>query len=111
MREVLPSFFGFQSVGIILRDQQTQELFTFVDTFDNRVLKDDKAQEKNHDRGINALHDVVTMKLPSTLGLTGLVYRSDEIFICQNVQKELRYNADVDNLGGNTHSANNLIVG
>jgi len=37
MRNFLPSFFGFDSIGILLKDQQTSELFTFVESFDNKV--------------------------------------------------------------------------
>jgi hypothetical protein len=51
------------------------------------------------------------MKIPSALGITGLVYRTNEVFVCQNIHKELRYNADIDNLGGSTSSAENLIMG
>ncbi|TNV74045.1 hypothetical protein FGO68_gene12534 [Halteria grandinella] len=110
MRQFIPKFFGFQSVGILLKDQQTNELFTFVDTYDNKVQKSEKSKEANY-KNIDPVNDVVTMKIPNSMGITGLVYKTDETFVCQNAQKEQRYQADVDNLGGNTNSVNNFIIG
>lgn len=51
------------------------------------------------------------MKIPCNLGVTGHVYRSEEIYVCQCAVKDQRFNADVDNLGGGTKSVNNLIIG
>jgi hypothetical protein len=42
MREALPKFFDFESVGILLKDQETHELFTFVETSDSKVMKNEK---------------------------------------------------------------------
>jgi hypothetical protein len=87
MRDFLPKFFGFESVGILLRDQQTQELFTFVETFDSKVMKNEKAIEQNYNE-IDPKNDVVTMKIPSTIGVTSHVYKTEEIYVCQNALKE-----------------------
>jgi hypothetical protein len=81
MRQFIPKFFGFQSVGILLKDQQTKELFTFVDTYDNKVQKSEKSKEANY-KDIDPVNDVVTMKIPNSMGITGLVYKTDETFVC-----------------------------
>ena len=110
MRETLPKFFDFESVGILLKDQQTEELFTFVETMDSKVMKNDKEQRDNYN-GINPKNDVVTMKIPTKLGVTGHVYKTEEIYVCQNALKDQKFNNDVDNLGGGTKSVNNFIIG
>ena len=87
MREALPKFFDFESVGILLKDQETQELFTFVETSDSKVMKNEKEEQDNYHE-INAKNDVVTMKIPTKLGVTGHVYKTEEIYVCQNALKE-----------------------
>ena len=110
MRTFLPRFFGFESVGILLKDQKTSELFTFVDTYDNKVLKNEHSQQDNY-RNIDPQNDVVTMKIPCNLGVTGHVYKTDETVVCQAALKEQRFHADVDNLGGHAKSAYNFMIG
>lgn len=110
MREALPKFFDFESVGILLKDQQTEELFTFVETSDSKVMKNEKEERDNY-KEINPKNDVVTMKIPTKLGVTGHVYKTEEIYVCQNALKDQRFNNDVDNLGGGTRSVNNFIIG
>jgi hypothetical protein len=78
-------------VGILLKDQITNELFTFVDTYDNKVLRSDKAKGDNTYKNINPVNDVVTMKIPCAMGITGLVYKTEETFVCQNALKEQRF--------------------
>jgi transcriptional regulator with GAF, ATPase, and Fis domain len=82
MRNILPQFFGFESVGILLKDQDTGELFTFVETFDNKVIKREKTKKDKYEK-IDPASDVVTMKIPCNLGVTGHVYRHpDEVYLC-----------------------------
>jgi hypothetical protein len=81
MRDALPTFFDFESVGILLKDQQTEELFTFVETSDSKVMKNEKEERDNY-KEINPKNDVVTMKIPTKLGVTGHVYKSEEIYVC-----------------------------
>ena len=56
-----------------------------MDSFDNKILKNEKVKDLNLEIGIDPLNDVVTMKIPNSLGITGLVYKTDEIHVCQNV--------------------------
>jgi hypothetical protein len=51
------------------------------------------------------------MKIPTKLGVTGHVYKTEEIYICQNALKDQRFHNDVDNLGGGTKSVNNFLIG
>ena len=58
-----------------------------MDTFDNKILKNDKSGERNYEQ-IEPTNDVVTMKIPCNLGVTGHVYRSEEIYVCQCAIKD-----------------------
>lgn len=59
---------------------------------------------------IDPINELVTMKMPSDVGITGYVNRTDEIYICQCTQKDQKYHCDVDNLGGG-NTVNNMMVG
>lgn len=87
MRVFLPKFFGFESVGILLRDQQSQELFTFVETFEGKVMKNEKEKQQNYN-DIDPKNGVVTMKIPATIGVTAHVYKTEEVYVCQNAVKD-----------------------
>jgi hypothetical protein len=73
-------------------------------------MKNEKEERDNY-KEINAKNDVVTMKIPTKLGVTGHVYKTEEIYVCQNALKDQRFNNDVDNLGGGTRSVHNFIIG
>jgi hypothetical protein len=52
-----------------------------VETSDSKVMKNEKEERDNY-KEINPKNDVVTMKIPTKLGVTGHVYKSEEIYVC-----------------------------
>ena len=89
MRERLPSFFGFDAIGVLLKDQKTGDLFTISEV--NRAeenLKGEDAYRKPNS----------TIKFPATLGISGMVMRTGELFISNKAQKEHKFCGDIDNL-------------
>eukprot|EP00347_Sterkiella_histriomuscorum_P018787 403344175 len=93
LRETLSSFFGFETAGILLKDENTPELFTSVNT--------------NPDPIFDRQEDFVSY--PSTVGLTGFVVKSKQIFLCNAVQKELRFNSATDNISSVSEPFNIMI--
>ena len=72
-------------------------------------MKNEKEDRDNY-KEINPKNDVVTMKIPTKLWVTVHVYKTEEIYVCQNDLKDQRFKNDVDNLGGGTRSVNNFII-
>ena len=89
INELLPEYFGFESVGVLLLDTKTKDLFTITDVHKekNEIKEGDEYAEWSD-----------TISFPSNLGITGHVYHTGEIFICNQASTERRFLADIDNL-------------
>ena len=81
MRTVLPLFFEFESVGILLRDLKTNELFSIAESFEN------SDNEQNGDEFKNT----TIIRYPSSLGVTGYVYSNKELYICNKATKDSKF--------------------
>lgn len=89
MRVSLPKFFGFDAIGILLRDLKTQELFTISENSDVII-----GQEQAGDQYKKA----TIIRFPSSLGVTGYVFNHGEVYICNKATKDTKYSSDIDNL-------------
>ena len=99
--DLLPVYFGFESVGVLLSDTKTKDLFTITD------FQKDKKDIKEGDEYAEWSD---TISIPSNLGLTGQVYKTGEIFICNQAATERRFVADVDNLSS-VMEVDNFMIG
>eukprot|EP00347_Sterkiella_histriomuscorum_P010193 403377247 len=100
MKATLPEFFDFESIGILLRDLKSQELFTIAESFENL------GQEENGDEFKNT----TIIRFPSSLGVTGFVYNTGELYICNKATKDSKFSSDIDNLGA-TGDVHNFMIG
>jgi hypothetical protein len=50
------------------------------------------------------------IKFPSSLGVTGTVYGSGELYMTNKAKKETKYSSDIDNLT-NIGEVNNFMIG
>ena len=50
------------------------------------------------------------IRFPSSLGVTGFVYNSGELYICNKANKDSKFSADIDNLGA-LGDVNNFMIG
>lgn len=100
MKSSIPQFFEFESIGILLRDLKTQELFTIAESFD---------LTGNEEKG-DEFKNTTIIRFPSSLGVTGYVYNSGELYICNKAQKDSKFSSDIDNLGA-TGDVHNFMIG
>lgn len=129
LRKHLPPFFGFQGVGVLLKDQKSELMFTL-----NELT--DECDEKGHDHNLHAkdhIHEHETKKpdadsaetdkkkynelrkmekitVPSALGMSGASQETGQILYTNNPDAEQKFQKDVDNQTeiGNVR---NLMVG
>jgi hypothetical protein len=52
-----------------------------VETFEGKVMKNEKEKQLNYN-AIDAKNSVVTMRIPATIGVTAYVYKTEEIYVC-----------------------------
>uniref|UniRef100_A0A7S3J7C4 GAF domain-containing protein n=1 Tax=Euplotes harpa TaxID=151035 RepID=A0A7S3J7C4_9SPIT len=86
---LLPEYFGFESVGILLLDTKTKDLFTIA-----YIQKDEKVVGEGAEYAESS--DIISF--PSTLGITGLVFQTGEVYICNQATTDRKFMADIDNL-------------
>lgn len=97
---LLPAYFEFESVGVLLLDTKTDDLFTIADIdMTDEELKNGKEYSDSKD----------IISFPSTLGITGYAFQEGRVFICNEVNKERRFMPDIDNLSSISEPHNFLI--
>jgi transcriptional regulator with GAF, ATPase, and Fis domain len=97
---LLPAYFEFESVGVLLLDTKTNDLFTIADI-------DMTEEELKNGQEYTASKDIISF--PSTLGITGHAFQQGKVFICNEVNKERRFMPDIDNLSSISEPFNFLI--
>jgi hypothetical protein len=100
MKTTLPEFFDFESIGILLRDLKSQELFTIAESYEN---------QDNEEKG-DEFKNTMIIRFPSSLGVTGYVYNTGELYICNKATKDSKFSSDIDNLGA-TGDVHNFMIG
>lgn len=90
MKTTLPRFFGFDAIGILLRDLKSQELFTISENSDTIVHEDEEAGDQ--------FRKATIIRFPSSLGVTGYVFNHGELYVCNKAVKDTKYSSDIDNL-------------
>ena len=88
-KKLLPEYFGFESVGVLLLDTKTMDLFTIAEI--QKDMSDVKEGDEYAESGD-------TISFPSTLGITGQVYQTKEVYICNHALNDRKFMADIDNL-------------
>ena len=105
---LLPRYFGFDSVGVLLLDTKTNDLFTISD-IQITGHEDRKLQE-----GEEYWQSKEIINFPSNLGISGSVFQKGKIsqssvFICNEANRERKFIPDIDNLSGSAEPENFLI--
>lgn len=101
MKTALPKFFGFDALGILLRDAKTQELFTISENNERAPEEEEPGDE---------FRKATVIRFPSTLGITGHVFNTGEIFMSNKASRESRFSTDIDNLSS-PGDVNNFLIG
>uniref|UniRef100_A0A7S3JD28 Uncharacterized protein n=1 Tax=Euplotes harpa TaxID=151035 RepID=A0A7S3JD28_9SPIT len=78
----LPEYLGFKSTGILIKDKTTNDMFTIP------IYKDDASG--------NVITSII--KFPQNMGISGLVFNSSEIYVCNNASQDRKFSNDIDNL-------------
>lgn len=102
MRTSIPKFFGFDSLGILLRDLKTHELFTIAETYERSGV--DGMEEPGEE-----FKNTTIIRFPSSLGVTGFVYNQGELYVCNKASKDSKFSSDIDNLGASGDVYNFMI--
>ena len=97
IRELLPQYFGFEQVGILLLDTKTNNLFT---------VSDDDGQPDQNNEFTEA---DTTITFPTNLGISGTVFHDKNIYVCNNAWHDHKYTPDIDNLSAATDVYNFMI--
>ena len=92
INELLPEFLGFKSAALLLVDKEKNELFHIP------VDKEDES--------VNIINNVI--KFPKTMGITGFVIETQQIFYSNNIFEAEGFTRDIDNLN-NIHDLYNFI--
>ena len=99
VKESLPDFFGFEAAGILLRDQKTDVVFSLnelnKDELDHRAKMPDVNEEFQTEE--NILRETNRISYPCTLGVSGRVFQTKQIYIQENHKRDQLFNSDVDN--------------
>ena len=82
MKTALPKFFGFEGIGILLRDLKTQELFTISENHDKAIEEEEPGDE---------FRKSTIIRFPSSLGITGNVFTSGELYISNKANKDTKF--------------------
>lgn len=73
IKQQLPDFFGFEAVGLMLRDQKTDLIFTI-----NELSKEENLRRLDEDeesqRAAGSFRGTRTITFPNNLGATGEVF-------------------------------------
>ena len=135
MKENLPDFFGFESVGVLIYNFQTNWLFTDPEQLKEAPVAkkkpvdsdDEGGQERNdaHSKLSNAthhqhngdaeaarekdLHHKKFMNFPCNSGLSGHVFQTGQIYVSNNAAKETKFQDEIDNQSSTTEVKNFLI--
>ena len=86
---------NFEAAGVLLYDKELDKLYS--------VTEESKSEEINQDENDTMI------KFPATLGITGIVFQSGEIFISNKATKETKMRSDIDNLSSCTDVYNFMI--
>ena len=95
MKSKLPKFMNFEAVGVLLYDKKLDKLYS--------VTEESKVETDIQDETDTMI------KFPSTLGITGIVFQSGEIYISNKATKETKMRSDIDNLSSCTDVYNFMI--
>ena len=101
MRDALPKFFGFEGLGLLLRDTKTNELFSMSE--DSRV--DNKAEEPGDE-----FRPGTIIMFPSSIGITGKVFKEGKVYYSNDASRDGKFSHDIDNLSPISEIYNFLIA-
>ncbi|CAI2375929.1 unnamed protein product [Moneuplotes crassus] len=99
VKNLLPPYFDFESVGVLLLDTKTKNLFTI-----SEIQKE--GEESDCDEYADS-GDIISF--PSNIGITGLIFNSEEVYISNDAQKDMKFTSDIDNLTSITEVFNFMI--
>ena len=85
---MLPPYFEFGAVAILLFDTKTHHLFTISEV---KKAEDAHGCEEYSDSG-----DVLSF--PCNIGITGQVFETEEVYIWNNTENDQKFTSDIDNL-------------
>lgn len=93
LKDKLPSFMEFDSVGVLLYDKNNDKLFSIV--------------EETKEGSTETVNTII--RFPWNLGITGIVFQSGKLYISNNATKETKMRSDIDNLSSCTDVQNFMI--
>ena len=70
-------------MGILIKDKESNDMFTIP------IYKDEKKTG-------NAITQVI--KFPPDMGISGIVFKTEEIYICNEASQDRKFSNDIDNL-------------
>lgn len=110
---LLPAFFGFESVGVMMRDVKTNMIFSInelteeettewmSEQLQKRGLRSETQLTRQDERDIAVLLDQYRetrrISFPNNLGVSGRVFHAKEIMYSNNAANERKFYDDVDN--------------
>lgn len=121
-KKVLPEYFQFEGVGILLRDTKDNTLFTIEQTFDDdeealmkqcQEKKDKKMLLTKEERLLDFERQMKRRNrcvYPTTLGLTGRVFQTGKLVFANDMKQAGGYIPSIDNLSSNVKDVQSILV-
>lgn len=69
-------------MGILIQDKISNDMFTIP------IFKDDKNG--------NAITQII--KFPPEMGISGAVFKNEQVYVCNDASKDRKFSNDIDNL-------------
>jgi hypothetical protein len=82
LKENLPAFFGFESVGLLLRDLNRNDIFSINETTES--VKHISLLDKQY-------MDSVKISYPKNLGISGIVLKQKQLYVCDNAKRDPKF--------------------
>lgn len=95
----LPDFFGFKDAGVLFFDKVSGDLYTAA------LMGNDN----NNKTCLIGLDSQSTIRFPSTLGITGKVFKEKTIIFSNSAKNDSRFNPDIDNISSESDVRNFMI--
>lgn len=137
MQENLPDFFGFEAVGVLIYNFESNWLFTDPDQakdggWHSSSEESDKEEEgkatktplsktpaenpqgdsaRHHDPEVREkeIHKRQFMQFPCNSGISGHVFQTGQLYVSNNAAKETKFQDEIDNQSSMTDVKNFLI--
>lgn len=124
LKEVLPPFFGFKDVGVLLSDRVTREaaeekaakaITSWRELAKQQTLSSGNdlytsLNLQNVDSNLIGLDANSVVRFPNSLGITGQVFKEKTVIARNQAKKEMKFNPTVDNIT-NQSDAQNFMIG